>query len=342
MDDKDTLARLQDEHARLRDENARLRAQLYAAISGDPHDKQYVMLARATLRQWATQLQTLAADPDSRCCRDCGEYVATMPHGKDCAFAELAGEVEAHANHEPLPLVDMTPELDSRTARDATLRSMGMDAREKSVVGPVWDAAWRTAVRACAIAGGPDQLTAEDWVKLRNWAQDDNRAPANTAFTAGAARDAATAFEMAFAKDPLLARPSVTAGLQEAVAALYFDDNSKYQGALWNVVRSLSPSLWQLLQDNPRQAYEKASELAQQSLAAETAAPSADARRWQFIASSNSCEVRYAEYRENNTIDVTLYLGSFNPMPYFKRDAHGHARLTVELIDAAMRHRSSP
>lgn len=340
MENKDTLERLQHESARLRDENARLRAQLFAAISGDPHDAQYVMVERATLRQWAAQVQVLAADPESGCCRDCGEYVATMPHGEDCAFASLASEVETRAKHQPLPPVDMAPELDCTAAREATLRSMGMGASEKSVLGPVWDAAWRAAVRACAIARGPDQLTAEDWVKLRNWAQDDNRAPANTAFTAGAARDAATAFEMAFAKDPLLARPSVTTALHEAVAALYFDDNSKYRGTLWNIVRSLSPSLWQLLQDNPREAYSKAAGLTPQSLAAEINAPSADARRWHFIASRNSCEVRYAENSENNSIDVTLYLGSFNPMPYFKQDAYGHARLTVELIDAAMRHRA--
>lgn len=340
MDEKDSLERLQHENARLRDENARLRAQLYAAISGDPHDAQYVMMDRATLRQWAEQLRTLAADQESGCCRDCGEYLATMPHGEDCGLVSLENELQAHAVREPIPRVDMTPELDSTVAREATLRSMGMDAREKSALGPVWDAAWRTAVRACAIARGPDQLTAEDWVKLRNWAQDDNRALANTAFTAGAARDAATAFEMAFSKDPLLARPSVMEALHETVAALYFDDNSKYGGALWNIVRSLSPSLWQLLQDNPREAYAKAAELTRQSLAAEITAPSADARRWHFIASRNSCEVRYAEYSENNTIDVTLYLGSFNPLPYIKQDAYGHARLTVELIDAAMRHRS--
>ena len=40
-----------------------------------------------------------------------------------------------------------------------------------------------------------DKLSLPDWMRLRDWFADPNRKPANIAFTAGAARDAATAFE---------------------------------------------------------------------------------------------------------------------------------------------------
>jgi hypothetical protein len=43
----------------------------------------------------------------------------------------------------------------------------------------------------------PDNITASEWKRLRDWFADPQRKPANTAFTAGAARDAATAFESA-------------------------------------------------------------------------------------------------------------------------------------------------
>lgn len=42
-----------------------------------------------------------------------------------------------------------------------------------------------------------DNLSEYDWDKLVAWMRDPVRKPANTAFTAGAARDAATAFESA-------------------------------------------------------------------------------------------------------------------------------------------------
>jgi len=45
------------------------------------------------------------------------------------------------------------------------------------------------------------------------------------------------------------------AALWEAVAAIYFDDGSKYEGALWNVVHRLSPCTWNLLKSDPKAAY---------------------------------------------------------------------------------------
>jgi hypothetical protein len=45
------------------------------------------------------------------------------------------------------------------------------------------------------------------------------------------------------------------AALNEAVAALYFNDNSKYEGALWNIVYQLSPSIHEILQIDPCSAY---------------------------------------------------------------------------------------
>lgn len=45
-----------------------------------------------------------------------------------------------------------------------------------------------------------DALSAEDWIRLRDWMADPKRGPAATQFTAGAMRDAATAFESAEAQ----------------------------------------------------------------------------------------------------------------------------------------------
>lgn len=43
----------------------------------------------------------------------------------------------------------------------------------------------------------PDALSGNEWLKLRDWFANPDRKRANLAFTAGAARDAATAFESA-------------------------------------------------------------------------------------------------------------------------------------------------
>ena len=49
---------------------------------------------------------------------------------------------------------------------------------------------------------------------------------------------------------------AIDAALHEAIAAIYFDDSSKFSGALWNVVRILGgPHCAQLLQENPRACY---------------------------------------------------------------------------------------
>ena len=49
---------------------------------------------------------------------------------------------------------------------------------------------------------------------------------------------------------------AIDAALHEAIAAIYFDDSSKFSGALWNVVRILGgPHCVQLLQENPRACY---------------------------------------------------------------------------------------
>lgn len=46
--------------------------------------------------------------------------------------------------------------------------------------------------------------------------------------------------------------------LQAAVAALYFDDSSDYQSALWSVAQNLDPVLAGVLLDNPKSAYDQA------------------------------------------------------------------------------------
>jgi hypothetical protein len=213
---------------------------------------------------------------------------------------------------------------------------MGVSAAENGQLVPVWNEAWKAAVRACAISAGPDVLTAEDWVKLRNWAQNDERSPANTAFTAGAARDAASAFESAFHGDPLLARPSVTTALREAVAVLYLSDNSDYRGALWNIVRSLSPQMWQLLQENGSAAYRAVHSMDRSAIERELGFSAEDARRWQYIVANNYCEVQYRERSEVQTVQITVFLGRLNPLPFTQPDPYGHIRLTPGLIDAAI------
>lgn len=46
--------------------------------------------------------------------------------------------------------------------------------------------------------------------------------------------------------------------LGEAVAVLYFDDNSDYQSALWNIVKLLGgDDATNLLEHEPEKAYEK-------------------------------------------------------------------------------------
>jgi hypothetical protein len=44
--------------------------------------------------------------------------------------------------------------------------------------------------------------------------------------------------------------------LHEAVAAIYFDDNSDFEGALWNIVRHLAPDLVGMLETNPKRAFD--------------------------------------------------------------------------------------
>ncbi|MBH1637817.1 hypothetical protein I5U65_22350 [Stenotrophomonas maltophilia] len=55
--------------------------------------------------------------------------------------------------------------------------------------------------------------------------------------------------------------------LHAAVSAIYFDDGSDYQGALWNVVRALDPVVAGLLERDPHAAYE-ATKPGNQALAA--------------------------------------------------------------------------
>ncbi|KWU23441.1 hypothetical protein [Burkholderia cenocepacia] len=335
MEEQTELSKLATENARLKEDNARLRAQLLASTTGNPEDEAFLVVSRETLTRWAQEVRANCVDDDSGCCRDCGAYVKTMPHLEDCKWEGLTEELDRYTTLHPAAPARHPAQLDCVAARTSTLRSMGLN-EDVALYTPLWNAAWKMAVRACALAEGPDLLTAEEWVKLRDWAQDDDRAPAKTAFTAGAARDAASAFEAAFHKDPLLARPSVTYALREAVAVLYLADNSDYRGALWNIVRSLSPRLWQLLQDNARAASNEAETLHRSAIERELASSSADERRWQYIAANNYCEVPYSERRENFSVEVRIALGAVNPLNFMKQDKHGYMRLSPALIDAAI------
>ena len=46
--------------------------------------------------------------------------------------------------------------------------------------------------------------------------------------------------------------------LKAAVAAIYFNDSSDYESALWTVVRELCPQMAELLEANPGGAYHQA------------------------------------------------------------------------------------
>ena len=45
--------------------------------------------------------------------------------------------------------------------------------------------------------------------------------------------------------------------LNEAIAAIYFNDNSDYLGALWNIVRFLNPEAAELLEKDEWAAFDK-------------------------------------------------------------------------------------
>ncbi|WP_414492019.1 hypothetical protein [Stenotrophomonas maltophilia] len=75
----------------------------------------------------------------------------------------------------------------------------------------------------------------------------------------GLQNNAYTASQMwDYARAALSAQPSPGGqdALHAAVSAIYFDDDSDYQGALWNVVRALDPVVAGLLERDPYAAYE--------------------------------------------------------------------------------------
>lgn len=51
--------------------------------------------------------------------------------------------------------------------------------------------------------------------------------------------------------------------LKAAVAAIYFNDSSDYESALWTVVRELCPQMAELLEANPSGAYHQADAFAE-------------------------------------------------------------------------------
>ena len=55
-----------------------------------------------------------------------------------------------------------------------------------------------------------------------------------------------------------MVKPDVKKALSEAVAAIYFDDNSDYGNALWGVVAALGgPEACELLENDEKAAYDK-------------------------------------------------------------------------------------
>ena len=45
--------------------------------------------------------------------------------------------------------------------------------------------------------------------------------------------------------------------LSEAIEVIYFNDNSKYLGALWRITKLLDREAWERLYENPRTAFKK-------------------------------------------------------------------------------------
>lgn len=44
---------------------------------------------------------------------------------------------------------------------------------------------------------------------------------------------------------------------------------------------------------------------------------------------------------DNHTFDITLFFGSFDPSHHYKPDAHGHASVTREMLEAWVRGRDA-
>lgn len=51
-------------------------------------------------------------------------------------------------------------------------------------------------------------------------------------------------------------RPNVSLALHEAVAAIYFNDSSDYETALWGVVKHLDPKIAELLEEDEKKAFD--------------------------------------------------------------------------------------
>lgn len=64
--------------------------------------------------------------------------------------------------------------------------------------------------------------------------------------------------------------------LQKAVAVLYFADSNDYKTALWDVVRTLSPDMAKLLEQDEAKAFQESQKL--QSIAAGRGSPETGGR----------------------------------------------------------------
>lgn len=85
-----------------------------------------------------------------------------------------------------------------QAAWDAFVKAMGDGVHVASRPGltTAVDAGIK-ALETAACESKVDTFSADEWIRLRDWMADPARRPANSAFTAGPARDAATAFESA-------------------------------------------------------------------------------------------------------------------------------------------------
>lgn len=132
--------------------------------------------------------------------------IKSVRYNVDPAYASVLAA--AHVMREPMidalrAASDLRPATRKVTPKqqaawDAFVKAMGdgVHVAERPGLTTVVDAGIK-ALEAAACESKVDTFSSDEWIRLRDWMADPARRPANSAFTAGPARDAATAFESA-------------------------------------------------------------------------------------------------------------------------------------------------
>lgn len=170
---------------------------------------------------------------------------------KTCSFPDCACHKQPPKEKEakPAPAAGGTPEIDLcdrgtiERAIVGSLRS-AIDAHgpitrdtapsaAKRVIGAIksYNRQARLAPSPVAATVSEDKLSYHDWVRLKDWFASNPRKHATLAFTAGAARDAATAFEAANYQPPYAPPPVAHAQLMtlERFTEIWSKHNFKFE-----------------------------------------------------------------------------------------------------------------